>query len=179
MSSTRQWPAPPGDRLTFLAETVIAAAALLRITDVRVFALPMDAERAGTLRHDIELAERVDAFEARFGRLLDTTDDKLLPAVLAWLSEPVGTDTKKDPPDVHLAGVSIARFAQASRGEPRQFQQSELVVGGQVNEAPTGVILGDVISSLELVAHRHEDGRILVSQVLHTQGHPNVLDACK
>ena len=50
----------------------------------------MDSERAGTLRHDIDLAERVDAFAARFGRLQDTVGDKLLPLVLAWLSEPVG-----------------------------------------------------------------------------------------
>ncbi len=82
---------PPHARLIFLAETVLAEAALLRITDSRLFALPMDAERAATLRHDIDLAERVDAFVARFGRLQDTTGDKLLPAVLAWLSEPLGS----------------------------------------------------------------------------------------
>ena len=81
---------PPQARLTYLAETVLAEAALLRITDSRVFAVPMDSERAGTLRHDIDLAERVDAFAARFGRLQDTVGDKLLPLVLAWLSEPVG-----------------------------------------------------------------------------------------
>lgn len=90
MSSASDRRQPPGDRLTFLAETVLAEAALLRITDGRVFAVPMNAERAGTLRHDIELAERVDAFVARFGRLQDTMGDKLLPAILAWLSEPVG-----------------------------------------------------------------------------------------
>ena len=76
--------------MTYLAEAVLAEAALLRITDSRVFADPMDADRAGTLRHDIDLAERVDAFAARFGRLQDTLGDKLLPLVLAWLSEPVG-----------------------------------------------------------------------------------------
>ena len=90
MSSAGAVRQPPGDRLKFLAETVLAEAALLRITDDRVFAVPMNAERAGTLRHDIELAERVDAFVARFGRLQDTMGDKLLPAILAWLSEPVG-----------------------------------------------------------------------------------------
>ena len=69
--------------MIFLAETVLAEAALLRITDSRVFAVPMDPERAGTLRHDIDRAERVDAFAARFGRLQDTLGDKLLPLVLA------------------------------------------------------------------------------------------------
>ena len=81
---------PPEARLVYLAETVLAEAALLRITDSRVLAVPMDADRAGTLRHDIDLAERVDAFAARFGRLQDSLGDKLLPLVLAWLSEPVG-----------------------------------------------------------------------------------------
>lgn len=81
---------PPGDKLQFLAETVLAEVNLLRITDGRVFALPMDEQRAATLRNDIDLAERVDAFVARFSRLQDTVGDKLLPGVLAWLAEPVG-----------------------------------------------------------------------------------------
>jgi hypothetical protein len=81
---------PPGERLRFLAETVLAEASLLKITDGRLFALPMDAQRAATLRLDVDLAERVDAFVARFGRLQDTVGDKLLPAMLAWLAEPVG-----------------------------------------------------------------------------------------
>lgn len=81
---------PPTGKLLFLAETVLAEAALLRITDARLFALPMDGQRAATLRQDIDLAERVDAFVVRFGRLQDTVGDKLLPGVLAWLAEPVG-----------------------------------------------------------------------------------------
>lgn len=80
----------PGDKLVHLAETVLAEAALLRITDSRLFVVPMDAERAATLTQDIELGERVDAFVARFGRLQDTLGDKLLPGILAWLAEPVG-----------------------------------------------------------------------------------------
>ena len=80
----------PGDKLLFLAETVLAEAALLRHTDGRLFHEPMSAERAASLRTDIELGERVDAFVARFGRLQDTLGDKMLPAVLAWLAEPVG-----------------------------------------------------------------------------------------
>ena len=81
---------PPGAKLRFLAETVLAEADLLRITDGRLFAAAMDSQRASSLRQDIELAERVDAFVARFGRLQDTIGDKLLPLVLAWLAEPVG-----------------------------------------------------------------------------------------
>ena len=80
----------PSDKLRFLADTVLAEAALLQVTDARPFAVPMDAARAASLREDIDLGERVDAFVARFGRLQDTAGDKLLPAVLTWLAEPVG-----------------------------------------------------------------------------------------
>jgi hypothetical protein len=45
--------------------------------------------RAETLRPDVELAERTDAFVARFGRLQDTLADKLLPTLLDCLAEPV------------------------------------------------------------------------------------------
>lgn len=76
-------------RLKFLAETVLAAAGHLQTTNVRLFAAPMTVERAVSLRDDIDLAERTDAFVARFGRLQDTLADKLLPALLDWLAEPV------------------------------------------------------------------------------------------
>lgn len=81
---------PPDDRLRFLVETVLAEAALLLSTDVRLFGVPMTPERAQSLKVDQDLAERVDAFVARFGRLQDTLGDKLLPRLLAWLAEPVG-----------------------------------------------------------------------------------------
>ncbi|MCE2689447.1 MAG: hypothetical protein LW862_06330, partial [Rubrivivax sp.] len=51
-------------------------------TDGRLFGQVFDAERARTLPLTPELAERVDAFVARFGRLQDTLADKLLPALL-------------------------------------------------------------------------------------------------
>lgn len=81
---------PPSEKLVFLTETVAAEAELLAITDARLFAQPMTAERAATLRVDIDLGERVDAFVARFSRLQDTLADKLLPARLDWLAEPLG-----------------------------------------------------------------------------------------
>ena len=80
----------PGPKLRFLAETVLAEALHLKLTDARLFAEPMSAERAGLLRLDIDLSERCDAFVARFGRLQDTLGDKLLPELLRWLAEPVG-----------------------------------------------------------------------------------------
>ena len=80
----------PSDKLRFLADTVLAEVALLQITDGRLFAVPMNAARAASLRADVDLTERVDAFVARFGRLQDTAGDRLLPAVLTWLAEPLG-----------------------------------------------------------------------------------------
>lgn len=76
-------------RLQFLAETVLAEAGHLQITDGRLFASPMTSERVVSLRMDIDLAERTDAFVARFGRLQDTLADRLLPVLLDWLTEPV------------------------------------------------------------------------------------------
>jgi len=58
-------------KLRFLADTVLAEAEHLQTTDSRLFAVAMTAERAATLRADIDLAERTDAFVARFGRLQD------------------------------------------------------------------------------------------------------------
>jgi len=43
------------------------------------------------------LAERLDAFAARFARLQDTAGDKLLPALLTWLGEPVGAPMRHRP----------------------------------------------------------------------------------
>jgi len=78
-------------RLRFLLETVALEAEHLLDTDGRLFAQPFTRERAAGLRSDPPLAERVDAFGARFGRLQDTLGDKLLSALLARLGEPVGS----------------------------------------------------------------------------------------
>jgi hypothetical protein len=76
--------AEPGelDRLWALARVVRREAEYLAQTDGRLFGQVFDAERARTLPLTPELAERVDAFVARFGRLQDTLADKLLPALL-------------------------------------------------------------------------------------------------
>ncbi len=78
-------------RLAFLLETVALEAEHLQATDTRLFAVPFTAERAGSLRSDALLAERLDAFSARFARLQDTAGDKLLPALLSRLGEPLGS----------------------------------------------------------------------------------------
>lgn len=78
------------ERLLFLARVVEREAAYLAETDGRLFDVPMTLERAVTLPQDSLLAERVDAFVARFARLQDTLGDKLLPALLRWLGERLG-----------------------------------------------------------------------------------------
>ena len=100
---------PPDERLRYLAETVLAEADLLRGTDARLFAIAMTPQRAESLRADQDLAERVDAFVARFGRLQVTLGDNLLPRLLAWLAEPVG------PAIVNLARAE--RLGLISSGE--------------------------------------------------------------
>lgn len=79
------------ERLAFLLETVALEAAHLQGTDARLFAVPFTPERAASLRDDPLLAERLDAFSARFARLQDTLGDKLLPVLLGQLGEPVGS----------------------------------------------------------------------------------------
>jgi hypothetical protein len=78
-------------RLAFLLETATLEVEHLQATDGRLFVVPFTAARASSLRADIDLAERLDAFVARFSRLQDTAGDKLLPALLTRLGEPVGS----------------------------------------------------------------------------------------
>lgn len=77
----------PKARLQFLARVVKGEEANLSKTDRRLFARPLTAEVAASLKQDDQLAERVDAFVARFSRLQDTLGDKLLPALLVALGE--------------------------------------------------------------------------------------------
>jgi uncharacterized protein with HEPN domain len=80
----------PTPRLAFLTRVVRKECRHLRTTDQRLFPEPFTPARAAQLETDSELAERVEAFVGRFGRLQDTVGDKLLPALLAALGEPTG-----------------------------------------------------------------------------------------
>lgn len=91
MTDTAQQGDAASPKLRFLAEVVSVEAEHLKATDGRLFAEPMTAGRAASLRFDVDLSERADAFVARFGRLQDTLADKLLPQLLQWLAEPVGS----------------------------------------------------------------------------------------
>ena len=77
-------------RLRFLARVAGKEARHLAATTERLFTAPFTPERVGALEQDPDLAERVDAFVSRFGRLQDTLGDKLLPLLLTALGEKTG-----------------------------------------------------------------------------------------
>jgi hypothetical protein len=74
-------------RLKFLARVVRKESHHLSTTDQRLFAGGFTLLHANQLEADPDLAERVEAFVGRFGRLQDTVGDKLLPLLLAALGE--------------------------------------------------------------------------------------------
>lgn len=74
-------------RLQFLIRVVRKESLHLAATDQRLFGSLFTLEQAIQLESNIELAERVEAFVGRFGRLQDTVGDKLLPLLLNALGE--------------------------------------------------------------------------------------------
>ena len=79
------------ERLQFLAEVVLREAAYLSQTDSRLFGRPFGLPEVASLPAEPDLAERVDAFVARFARLQDTLGAGLLPHLLEALLEPMGS----------------------------------------------------------------------------------------
>ena len=78
------------ERLRQLCEVVEAEIRHLALTDRGLFGRRFTPERAMALSGNNAEAERVDAFAARFGRLQDTTGDKLLPALLRLAGQSPG-----------------------------------------------------------------------------------------
>jgi hypothetical protein len=74
-------------RLQFLARVVRKECQHLATTDRRLFAGAFTLAQAARLEADADLAERVEAFVGRFGRLQDTVGDKLLPLLMTALGE--------------------------------------------------------------------------------------------
>lgn len=89
------------ERLKFLHNVVKREVKHFQTTDARLFAKPLTLEVLQRLEVDEELAERVEAFISRFGRLQHTLGDKLLPQLLIFLGE--------------KAGVAIDNFDRAER----------------------------------------------------------------
>jgi uncharacterized protein with HEPN domain len=74
-------------RLQFLSRVVRKECRHLATTDLRLFGDIFTLEKAVRLESDPDLAEQVEAFVGRFGRLQDTVGDKLLPLLLDALGE--------------------------------------------------------------------------------------------
>lgn len=74
-------------RLQFLSRVVKKEANYLQDTDARLFAKPLDVGDLQRISQDALLAERLDAFVSRFGRLQDTLADKFLPTLLDAMAE--------------------------------------------------------------------------------------------
>jgi hypothetical protein len=74
-------------RLQFLVRVVCKECKHLATTDQRLFGGLFTPEQATLLEDDPDMAERVEAFVGRFGRLQDTVGDKLLPLLLTALGE--------------------------------------------------------------------------------------------
>jgi len=81
-------------RLQFLCRVVKKEANYLQDTDGRLFATSLDVTDLQRISEDALLAERLDAFVSRFGRLQDTLADKFLPALLDAMAEPRGAATE-------------------------------------------------------------------------------------
>ena len=81
-------------RLQFLSRVVKKEAYYLQDTDARLFAKALDVNDLQRIAQDALLAERLDAFVSRFGRLQDTLADKFLPALLGAMAETRGAATE-------------------------------------------------------------------------------------
>jgi hypothetical protein len=78
------------ERLQFLARVTHKECLYLQETDGRLFADSMTIDSLQKLEIDSVLAERLDAFVSRFGRLQDNLGDKLLPQLLDAMAEKTG-----------------------------------------------------------------------------------------
>lgn len=74
-------------RLQFLCRVVEKESRYLQETDARLFAEALSPAALQRIAEDPLLAERLDAFVSRFGRLQDTLGDKFLPALLEAMAE--------------------------------------------------------------------------------------------
>ncbi|MCB1936647.1 MAG: hypothetical protein KDF59_11960 [Nitrosomonas sp.] len=125
----------PTHRLQFLARMVQKEITYLQQTDRRLFEAPFTREKAGQLEQDIDLAERVDAFVSRFGRLQDTVGDKLLPAYLSVVGEHVGTALDNLNRAEKLGWVESVEIWMALRGLRNQMVHEYMEDLDQLAEA--------------------------------------------
>ena len=78
------------DALPAFARTwrvVLKESALLEKTRQRLLNRPVDAEWVLRVEKDDDIAERMEAFVSRYGRLQDTLGDKLFPRLLELIGQ--------------------------------------------------------------------------------------------
>ncbi len=75
------------EKLLFLARVVKREIKYLQTTDRKLFAEPLVLAQNIQLDNNEALAERIEAFISRFGRLQNTLGDKLLPSLLFFAGE--------------------------------------------------------------------------------------------
>lgn len=79
---------PEHAQATLLAlDLALKEAAYLRYSQTTLFALPIDLAWVQSLGQKQELAEKLEAFVSRFGRLQDHLGEKLLPRLAALVGE--------------------------------------------------------------------------------------------
>ena len=85
--------AKPGleKRLDFLANVIRKEIFHLKATDQSLFEQPITTVALESLEGDLRFSEQIDAFVTRFNRLQDTLGDKMLPSLLAFNAENIGT----------------------------------------------------------------------------------------
>ncbi|MEN8177172.1 MAG: hypothetical protein ABFS39_00955 [Pseudomonadota bacterium] len=81
----------PTERFLQTLEIVSREATHLAYSWEKLYSHKIDAYWVRQLEHNPELAERLEAFASRFGRMQDTIADKLLPRWLAALAETPGS----------------------------------------------------------------------------------------
>ena len=81
----------PIDRFLYTLEIVSREGQHLGYSYGRLFTQSIDVDWVRGLDDDPELAERLEAFVSRFGRMQDTIADKLLPRWLLALAETTGS----------------------------------------------------------------------------------------
>jgi hypothetical protein len=81
----------PLNRFLQSLEIVVREARHLSYSRQRLFSQPIDATWVTSLEQNPELAEKLEAFVSRFGRMQDTITDKLLPRWLVAQAEKPGS----------------------------------------------------------------------------------------
>ncbi len=96
------------ERLTFLCRITQKEIKHLLDTDRRLFADLFTIEAAQKIETDPILAERLDAFVSRFGRLQDNIGDKFLPQLLMAVAEKPGAAIDNLDRAEHLGWIESA-----------------------------------------------------------------------